>query len=183
MCLIISADSYWYSCIYNNLNNIILLGTENYPKTTTAAYYVLCSYKKPIPPHQVHGPSALVTFVQSHDTEKHKIVPGNDGISFTEVTCYRCQKTGNYAVNCPSSTSNTRTGPQSLQVVLTMTQKTKDLPTTNIINPSFILLDTWSTISSTRNKNLVQKSSPMMQEKNSWNTKMEDTKTMTTLQP
>ena len=60
----------------------------------------------------------------------------------------------------PSSTANTRTGTQSLQVGLTMTQTTKEAPTTNIINPNWILLDTCSTISSIRNKSLVQNIQP-----------------------
>ena len=38
MCLIVSAEYEWYSGIWNNLNNITLLGTEKYPRTTTAAY-------------------------------------------------------------------------------------------------------------------------------------------------
>ena len=37
MCLIISADSDQYSCIWNYLNKSTILGTENYPKTTTVA--------------------------------------------------------------------------------------------------------------------------------------------------
>ena len=42
MCLIMSADLGRYSGIWNNLNNSTLLGTYNYPKTTTTAYDVLC---------------------------------------------------------------------------------------------------------------------------------------------
>ena len=97
MCLIMSADSDQYSGIWNNLKNSTLLGTENYNKTTTAAYNVLCRYKKPEPPRQVHAPPAAVTFFQSGDTEKNKTTPGNYGRSFPEVTCYRCQDTGHYA--------------------------------------------------------------------------------------
>ena len=115
---------------------------ENYPKTTTTAYNVLFRYKKPTPPRQVHMPPAAVKFVQSGDTEKNKTVPGNDGRSFPEVTCYRCQETGRYAKNCTSSTANTHTGSKSIQVELTMNQTTNYLTTTNIINPNCILLDT-----------------------------------------
>ena len=68
MCLIMSADSDQYSGIWNNLKNLTLLGTDNYPKTTTDTYDVLCRYKKPAPPHQVHAPLAAVTLVQSVDT-------------------------------------------------------------------------------------------------------------------
>ena len=48
----------------------------------------------------------------------------------------------------------------ALQVGLTMSQTTKEAPTTNIINPNWILLDTCSTISSIRNKSLVQNIQP-----------------------
>ena len=56
--------------------------------------------------------------------------------------------------------AKTRTGIQSLQVRLTMTQTTKETTTTNIINPNLILLETCSTISYTRNKILVQNIQP-----------------------
>ena len=75
------------------------MGTENYPKTTTDAYNVLCCYNKPAPQRQVHTPPAAFTFLQSGDTDKNKITPGNYWRSFREVTCYRCQETGNYAGN------------------------------------------------------------------------------------
>ena len=102
MCLILSADSERYSGIWDELNNSTLLGTDNYPKTTTAAYDVLFCYNKPAPPRQVHAPPAAVTFVQSGDTEKNNTTPGNDGRSFPEVTCYRCQEIEHYAGNFPS---------------------------------------------------------------------------------
>ena len=85
MCLIMSADSDRYSGIWNDLKNSTLLGTDNYPKTTTAVYDVLCHYQKLAPPRQVHAPPAAVTFVQSGDTEKNKITPGNYERSFPEV--------------------------------------------------------------------------------------------------
>ena len=128
--------------IWNDLKNITLLVTDNNPKPKIAAYDVLCRYKKPAPPCQVHAPPAAVTLVQSSDTEKNKTTPGNNGRSFPEIACYFCQETGYYAGNFPSSTANTCTGTQSLQVGLAMTETTKEAPTTNIINPDWILLDT-----------------------------------------
>ena len=110
MCLIMYADSDQYSRIWNDLMNSTILGTENYPKTTTAAYNVMFCYNKPAPPRQVHAPHASVTLVQSGDTEKTKTTPGNDGRSFPEVTCYFYKKTVHHAGNFPSLTDNTRTG-------------------------------------------------------------------------
>ena len=141
MCLIMSADSDRYSGIWNYLKNTTLLGKDNYPKNRTAAYDVLCRYKKLSPPGQVHAPPAESTLVQSGDTEKNKTTPGHDGICFPDVTCYFCQETEHYTGHFPSSTANTRTGTQSLQVGFTMTQTKKETPTTNIINPNWIVLD------------------------------------------
>ena len=80
MCLIMSSESELYSGNRNNMENITLLGTDNYPKTTTASYDVLCCYKKPVPLRQLHAPTATVTLVQSGDTDNNKITPENDDI-------------------------------------------------------------------------------------------------------
>ena len=160
MCLIMSAGSDRYSGIWNDLKNSTLLGKEKYSKPPTAAYNVMCRYKKPAPPHEVHAPHEAVTLVQIGDTDQNQTTPGNYGRSFTEITCYRCQETGHYTRNCLSSTANTRTGTKSLQNGLIMTQTTKEAPPNIIINPNWILLDTCSTISSIRNKILVQDIQP-----------------------
>ena len=83
MCLIISVDSDRYSVIWDDLNNSALLGIDNYPKTTTAVYDVLCRYKKLAPPREVHAPPVEVTFVQSGDTDKNKTTPGSYAILFS----------------------------------------------------------------------------------------------------
>ena len=160
MCLIMSAYSDWYSGIWKNLKNSTLLGTEDFPKTTTAAYDILFRYKKQASLCQVQAPPTAVIFFQSGDTDKNKTTPGNYGGLFPGFTCYHCQETGNYVVNFPSSTAKTRTGSQSLQEGLTITHTTKEAPTTNIINPKWNLLDTCSNISSIRNKNLVHNIQP-----------------------
>ena len=83
MCLLISTDLDQYSGIWIDLNNNILIGTDNYQKTTTTAYNVLCSYKKLGAPHEVHMSPAAFTFLQSDDTENNKTIPGTNGRTFT----------------------------------------------------------------------------------------------------
>ena len=85
MCLTMSTNLYQYSGIWNDLKNSTLLGTDNYPKTTTFAYNLLCHYKKPASPYQLHAPPEEVTFIQSGDTYKNNTTPVNDGRSFPEV--------------------------------------------------------------------------------------------------
>ena len=83
MCLIMSADLERYSGIWNYLKNSTFLGTDNFPKTITAAYNVMCCYKKRAPPRQLHALHAVVTFAQSGDTDKNKTTLGNYWRSFT----------------------------------------------------------------------------------------------------
>ena len=47
MCILVSDDSEQYSGIWDDLNNITLLGTENYKKTTTAVYEPFCRNNNP----------------------------------------------------------------------------------------------------------------------------------------
>ena len=63
---------------------------------------------------------------------------------------------GHYTVNILSSTANSCTGLQSLQVRLTMAQKTTKITATDIINTNWIMLDTCYSIISVSNKDLVQ---------------------------
>ena len=108
--------------------------TYNYPRTTIAAYDVLCCYKKPTPQFQVHSPPSSVAFIQSGDIENNNTVPGNDGRSFPTFTCYLCEVARHYAVIFLLSVYNTHVGTQSIYVRLTMTKTTKGAPNTNIIN-------------------------------------------------
>ena len=89
MRLIMSDDLERYSGIWNDLENSSIIGTDNYHKTTTTAYNVLFFYKKLAPLYQVHTPPAAFTSLKIVDTKKNKKTPGNDGISFPEVTCCR----------------------------------------------------------------------------------------------
>ena len=66
-----SAESYWYSGIWKELNSSTLLVTDSYPKTTTTVYDVLFCYKKPASSRQLHTSPAEFTFFQGSDTENN----------------------------------------------------------------------------------------------------------------
>ena len=87
MCLIMSADPKRFSVLWNDLKNSTLLGTDIYPKTPTAAYDVLCRYKKPTPP-EPQTPIGAVTFLQNGETNNTRAVPGNYDCLFTDITYY-----------------------------------------------------------------------------------------------
>ena len=89
MCLLISADSKRYSGILDDSKNSTLLGMDNYQNNPTTTYGVLWYYKNPTPQRQSHTPPRDLTFIQSYNTSNINTVPGNDGRSFVDVTCYR----------------------------------------------------------------------------------------------
>ena len=75
MWLIMSADSERYSGICDEFNNSNLLGTENDPKTPTAACDVLLHYNNLALQRQVHKIPGAVTLVQSEKKEKKQDSP------------------------------------------------------------------------------------------------------------
>ena len=101
---------------------------------------------------QPYVPAGAVEFLQSNDIS-NKTFPGSDGTLFTDVTCYRCQSMGHYAVNWPSSMSSTHVGFQYIQLVLTMAQAKNGTSEPDLIKPNWLLLDICSTINSFKNKN------------------------------
>ena len=65
MFLLMLVDSEKFSGVWDDLKNNTLLDTENYPKTSTNAYNVLCRYKNittPLP----QSPPSSVEFLQSN---------------------------------------------------------------------------------------------------------------------
>ena len=62
MCRIVYADSELYSGIWNELKNSTLLGTENCPGAISAAYDVLCRYKKLMPQRAISSSHVCITW-------------------------------------------------------------------------------------------------------------------------
>ena len=87
-----------FSGVWNYLKKNTLLGEDNYLNTPTAAYNVLCQYKKLTTTRKLHVLPGAVMFLKVDDTSNTK-VPGSDGHFFMDVACYRCQLMGNYAGN------------------------------------------------------------------------------------
>jgi ribosomal protein L15 len=156
--LIRRADPTKYGTLITELSNKYAMGHDEYPTDLSSAYSLLVNYKTPTNArvHQQHTTPAVapnttpaaatpessaMTFAQ-----KAAIQPGVDGVTHSGVTCFRCQGTGHYADECP--TGETTTSLVQHGYMLTQTSH-------NGIDPSWILLDSQSTISVFRNPKML----------------------------
>ena len=91
-------------------------------------------------------------FTQTNTKEKNDdCIPGKDGKLFPHIKCHNCGKKGHYATQCPKEKQAKRA--QFTQFVLTQQDH-------ELINKSWILLDTCSTVSVCCNKSLVSNIKP-----------------------
>ena len=93
--------------------------------------------------------SSGITFAQTSAG-----VPGTNGILHEGVTCYRCDQTGHYACDCPADQGTGSTAATLLQHGLMLTQGDPG------IDPSWILLDSQSTISVFHNADMLRNIRP-----------------------
>jgi hypothetical protein len=87
--------------------------------------------------------ATAMTFAQ-----KAALQPGTNGFTHEGVTCYNCQGSGHYAVDCPKGTSTGTTLVQH-NFVLAQTKVSG-------LDPSWILLDSQSTVSVFKNPDMLR---------------------------
>ncbi|KAI2506981.1 hypothetical protein MHU86_7478 [Fragilaria crotonensis] len=164
--LIRGSDPTRYGTLVADLANQYSKGKDEYPTDITSAYSLLVNYRTPAnatyrgrnsssagdqqtttTQASNSGPegSAAMTFAQRN------VTPGTNGITHDGITCYRCNNTGHYASDCPEEqhSGSNASGTTLLQYGVMFTQGT------SAIDPSWILLDSQSTISVFRNPDML----------------------------
>jgi Zinc knuckle len=153
---IMRADPTRYGTLLADLSNTYAMGKDEYPEDLSAAYTLLVNYVTPANARvrevvrTTHTPvvpqtpeATAMTFAQ-----KAALKPGTNGLTHEGVTCYNCQDAGHYAVDCPSGTNN---GTTLVQHAYSLAQ-TK----ASGLDPSWILLDSQSTVSVFMNPDMLQ---------------------------
>lgn len=126
-----------------DLENQYARGTNQYPEDITSAYNLLLNHRTTEKPraHPPATPTApavppvanaenvedievpAVTFLQHHGAP----VVGTDGITHPGVTCFKCDKKGHYAPECPDSETDDTVVPDTDVVQLLQVHDEEDL--------------------------------------------------------
>jgi hypothetical protein len=152
------ADPTRYGTLIAELSNWYAMGVDKYPSDLEVAYTLLQNYttpanavekvsKKPAPVAPSPAPEvSALTFAQRAAAVK---VPGSDGVTHENITCFTCQSIGHYASVCPGLAPPDKPavakGATTLTQLAIMLAQADRTPVS--LDPNWILLDSQSTIS------------------------------------
>jgi hypothetical protein len=153
--LMLRADPTRYGTLLADLSNNYAMGKDEYPANLSAAYTLLVNYKTPVNARVRETTQAVVVAQRTAPeatamtfAQKAALKPGTNGMTHDGVTCYNCQASGHYAVDCPTGTN---TGTTLVQHAFSLAQ-TK----TSGLDPLWILLDSQSTVSVFKNPDMLR---------------------------
>ncbi|KAG7347353.1 reverse transcriptase RNA-dependent DNA polymerase [Nitzschia inconspicua] len=152
--LLRAANQRIYGSLLNDLENLYSRGEDQYPANLAAAYNMLLTYRPSVVTQAVHASNAAMTPAQglgltfTQTDSDLAPIPGLDGILKETILCFKCQRKGHIARNCPSPN-----GIQLLQCerhfVLTSTGRG------GLIPENWILIDSESTLSMFKSRHLL----------------------------
>ena len=152
--LVMNADPARFSQLQDLLGNNYIMGRNDYPADSEAAFALLTNYKpppgarsrpsgNPAAARAAAAPSpeaSAMTFVQAGH------VKGDDASYFSHITCHKCNCVGHYADHCPQK-SETPAPPASGTTLVQHSSFVLAQADESPIDPAWILLDSQSTVS------------------------------------
>ena len=160
MALIWSADGSKYGTLITDLGNQYAMGRDKYPTDVATAKKLLVMYKTP-----TNAPIKRSATTQSQPTaspeastmtfaQRSTRVTGTNGLTHDDIQYWTCQQHKNYAGKCP--TGSTRSGTTLTQYAFMLAQQPVPTKRNHIIDLTWILLVTQSTMSVFRNASMLK---------------------------
>ena len=154
--LIRRADRGRYAKLMTDLKDQYTLKSDVYPSDITSAHNLLENYSSKSNTKRDNNTQQQTEGLQF--AQRSDPVPGRNGKIFPTIECFKCNKKGHYASQCPSveregvqlMMSGTETEGDTLSFTFMHQQEINSPPTTSI------LIDTGSTISVFKNKELLK---------------------------
>jgi hypothetical protein len=165
------ADRKRYDGLWIELENQFTRGQDHYPNDLTGVYNLLINYKVPSSRHQggrrEHTSTDEVSGLSF--LQNSAAVPGTNGVTHASIKCYNCQGQGHYASVCPVEDEVTmvqvETPPTHEEAIeepylskftfLHLEDHSFHQRSRNIIPDTWILLDSQSTVSVFKNRQLL----------------------------
>ncbi|KAG7358079.1 hypothetical protein IV203_014666 [Nitzschia inconspicua] len=100
--LLRGADHRIFEGCWNDLENLLSHGIDQYPKNISSVFRILGCSKPPWSPPQPKPTQATVQGL-SFTRASPDSIPGCEGILKNNILCFKCQHKGPYANKCPST--------------------------------------------------------------------------------
>ena len=165
------ADTTRYGTLIREMANRYARGKDEYPVDLDDAYSAIVNYATPtntggrtrIGGSVRTAPTAFSTVTPEGSAmtfAQQTAIPGTNGMTYPTVTCFNCQSIGHYSDHCPSDDNGTAAGTSTTSDTGTTLLQHAYMLAQSIasgIDPGWILLDSQSTISVFRNKDMLTK--------------------------
>ena len=151
-----------YNGLWTSLKNNFSRGTNQYPRTLSEAYSLLCAHTPEHKDSRKPGkkqPGQEVTPQGLSFLQESEIIAGRDGVKLANILCFKCRRKGHYANLCPGAPESDFNALQ-IQDDGTNDQQNLHFMFTQVrlkrIPDTWVLLDSQSTVSIFKNKHLLQ---------------------------
>ena len=144
-----------------DLKDQYTLKSDVYPSDITSAHNMLENYSSKSNPQKNNNDQQNTEGLQF--AQRNGPVPGKDRKTFAHIECFKCNKKGHYANQCPN------VNEEGIQLMIEGIEKEDEMKEDNLLAFSFlyqnkfnsipdtcILIDTGSTISVFKNKHLLE---------------------------
>ena len=165
VCFITGTHDGRFAELKKRLEHNKALGRDEYPRNMQAAYQLVMNTAEVDSSRRYarrgrrgRNRDVQVNFAQNRSNVNEQLVPGRDGITYENVTCWTCRRRGHYSGSCPGNDNqNDEVAESNEQGVNLLQGEVEEQSGAQISLPnSWILLDSCSSDTCSNNKQMVK---------------------------